>query len=197
MKMASEPRTINSGHSCRIVIVDDHAMMRDGLAAILGKEPDIEIVGTAGCGRSGIEEVKKQKPDVVLVDLSMPRTDGVHAIREIKRKYPDIRAIVLTLHKDDSHIHAALEAGADAYVLKDDGRHELFAALRNVRAGKCYLSPAICERVMSGYLRADHASHTRVAASWDTLTSREREVLKLVADTECDPLSPTSTGSGH
>ncbi len=163
---------------CRLVIVDDHAIMRDGLTALLDDEPDLEVVGTAGDGKAAVATIRRKKPDLVVIDLSMPRTDGAQAIAVIKRKYPNVRVVVLTFHKEDAHIHAALHAGADAYVLKDDGRGELLSAVRNVAAGKSYLSPAICDRVVSGYLRGSAPE----IPSWELLTPREREVLKLVAE---------------
>jgi DNA-binding NarL/FixJ family response regulator len=181
--MNASSAEFTSSRQCRLIIVDDHAIMRDGLCAILESEPDVEIVGTARDGKSAIELVNAEEPDIVVIDLSMPRTDGAQAIRVIKRRHPDIRIVVLTFHKEDAHIHAALEAGADAYVLKDDGRADLLAAVRNVRAGHSYLSPAVCERVVSGYLQAtERGAEVKEAASWEALSAREREVLKLVAE---------------
>lgn len=171
-----------TSRSFRLVIVDDHAIMRDGLVALLSDENDFVIVGTAGDGMSAVEAVDRERPDVVLIDLSMPRTDGAQAIRIIKRRRPQTRVLVLTFHKEDAHIHVALEAGADGYVLKDDGRAELLSALRTVASGKSYLSPAICDRVMSGYLRGFTSNKVPGAVSWDTLTTREQQVLKLIAE---------------
>lgn len=166
----------------RIVVVDDHAIMRDGLTAMLGNEDGLEVVATAADGKAAIEVVDRHEPDLVLIDLSMPRTDGARAISVIKRRHPDVRVVVLTFHKEDAHIHSALQAGADGYVLKDDGRSELLTAVHHVAAGRSYLSPAICDRVMSGYVRAGEPQSTGQTASWEVLTSREREVLKLVAE---------------
>jgi DNA-binding NarL/FixJ family response regulator len=180
--MIGEQQALRTQRPCRIVVVDDHAIMRDGLCAILGRENGIEVVGTAADGRSAVELVAQEQPDIVVIDLTMPRTDGAQAIRAIKNRQPDVQIIVLTLHKDDAHIFAALEAGADAYVLKDDGREELLASVRHVRAGRGYLSPAICDRVMAGYLRGATGANTTRAPSWEILSAREREVLKLVAE---------------
>ena len=171
-----------SGRPTRLVIVDDHAIMRDGLVAMLSSESDFEVVGTASDGKSAIEVVGHEEPDVVLIDLSMPKTDGAQAIRIIKCKRPETRVLVLTFHKEDAYIHVALQAGADGYVLKDDGRSELLAALRVVAGGKSYLSPEICDRVMSGYLRGFEQAEGPGLASWDSLTAREQQVLKLVAE---------------
>jgi len=164
--------------TCRIVIVDDHAIMRDGLTALLDNEPDLQVVGSAGDGKAAVAAVTREKPELVVIDLSMPRTDGAQAIRIIKRKFAAVRIVVLTFHKEDAHIHAALQAGADGYVLKDDGRGELLSAVRNVAAGKSYLSPEICDRVVSGYLRGG----TNETPAWELLNPREREVLKLIAE---------------
>lgn len=168
--------------SRRIVIVDDHGIMRDGLSAMLSAEVDFTVVGTAADGKTAIEEVTRLKPDLVLIDLSMPGTDGARAISIIKRRFPEIRVVVLTFHREDAHIHAALEAGADGYVLKDDGRGELLSALRHVAAGKSYLSPGVCSRVVSFYLEASGPKRTPDVPTWELLTPREREVMKLVAE---------------
>ena len=169
-----------TAHISTIVVVDDHEIMRDGLSAMLGNEPEFEVVGTAADGKSAIAAVDEYRPDVVIMDLSMPRTDGAQAITQIKRRHPDTRVVVLTFHKEDAYIHAALEAGADGYVLKDDGRAELVSAVRNVRRGRSFLSPGICGHVMSGYLHGGAAG--RASAGWEVLSAREREVLKLVAE---------------
>ena len=179
MHVDTESRQLRTEGDCGIVVVDDHAIMRDGLRAILNNEPGIVVLGTADDGRAALEIVGEKQPDIVVMDLSMPRTGGAEAIHKIKARYPDIRVVVLTFHKEDAHIHSALEAGADAYVLKDDGRADLLAAIRAVRSGRSFLSPAICDRVMSGYVRAGASSAEHRSANWENLTPREREVLKV------------------
>ena len=180
--MNTAPAAFSSNNPCRIVIADDHAIIRDGLSAILGNESDIEIVGTADDGKAAVEAVGTLKPDLIIIDLSMPRTDGAKAIKDIKRRYPAVRIVVLTYHKEDAYIHAALQAGADGYVLKDDGRQELLASVRNVYASKSYLSPSICSHVISGYVRSEPREVLRDIASWNQLSAREQQVLKLVAE---------------
>lgn len=164
----------------RIMIVDDHTIMRDGLQSLLASEPGFEVVGTAADGRSAIRSVATLKPDIILMDLTMPGTSGIDAIAHIKRQHPNIRLVALTFHKEDRYIHATLEAGADAYVLKDDSRTELFTALRSVLKGKSYLSPSICDRVVAGYLAGGDSNSKE--PSWEILTKREREVIKLIAE---------------
>lgn len=163
-----------------ILIVDDHALMRNGLEAMLASEPDYEVVGVAADGMTAIRAVSELKPDVVLMDLTMPRTSGMDAIVQIKRQHPETKIVALTFHKEDKYIHATLEAGADAYVLKDDSRTELFNALANVVTGNNYLSPSIVDKVVAGYLSGGDATTTK--PSWEVLTRREREVIKLIAE---------------
>jgi len=151
--------------------------MRDGLQALLESEPDFEVIGATAECESAIREATTLHPDVVLMNLSMPHMSGTDTIAQIKRKHPEIKIVVLTFHKEDQFIRAALQAGADAYVLKDDSREELFAALRTPVTGRRYLSPSIFERVILGYI-----DRTTKTPSWEILTKREREVMKLIAE---------------
>ncbi|MEJ2256883.1 MAG: response regulator transcription factor [Woeseiaceae bacterium] len=164
----------------RILIVDDHTIMRDGLQSLIESEPGFKVVGTAADGKAGVRRVGELKPDIVMMDLTMPGTSGIDAIANIKRQYRNVRLVALTFHKEDQYIHATLEAGADAYVLKDDSREELFTALRSVLSGKSYLSPSICDRVVAGYLAGGDPNNKQPA--WELLTKREREVIKLIAE---------------
>jgi two-component system response regulator NreC len=163
-----------------VLIVDDHTIMRDGLSALLSADPSFEVIGTASDGKEAIITAVALKPDVILMDVNMPRTGGIDAIVHIKRQVPESKIIALTFHKEDKYIHATLDAGADAYVLKDDSRTELFTALSSVVQGKNYLSPAICNRVVAGYLAG--ADTETENPSWEVLTHREREVIKLIAE---------------
>jgi DNA-binding NarL/FixJ family response regulator len=163
----------------KILIVDDHALLREGLQSLLSAQPGMRVVGTADDAQSGIAKIASLNPDVVLTDLAMPETGGVDAIRLIKAAHPDSRVIALTFHKEDSYIHAALKAGADGYVLKDDSRDELVIAIGSVLRGKNYLSPSICDQVIAGYLAG--ARKKRLEPSWHVLTRRERQVIKMIA----------------
>ncbi len=161
----------------RTLIVEDQTVMRDGLQALLASEPDFEVVGATAEGESAIRAATTLHPNIILMDLSAPHMSGTDAITRIKRKHPEIKIVVLTLHKEDKFIQAALQAGADAYVLKDDNREELFTALLTVITGRRYLSPSILERVIMGYL-----DRTTETPSWEILTDREQEVMKLIAE---------------
>jgi len=164
----------------RIFIVEDHTLLRAGLRALLSQDPDLEIVGEADNGRDAIRAIGSLAPDLVLMDLSMPGMNGIEAMMDIKRRNPDTRVLVLTIHKTDEYIHESLRAGADGYILKDATHDELRVAIRSVLNGKTYLSPDISDKVIHGYLGTGKGDN--VASTWDTLTHREREVLKLVAE---------------
>jgi DNA-binding NarL/FixJ family response regulator len=168
------------GNNVRIVLADDHTILREGLRALLSADPDFEIIGEAGDGREAVRCVEKLGPDLLLMDLSMPRMIGMDAISEIKKRYPETKIIALTVHKTEEYLLSTLQAGVDGYVLKDATHDELVMAIHNVMAGKRYLSPGISEKVIEGYLEGKEDSLT--ASSWQKLSQREREVLKLIAE---------------
>lgn len=168
------------GGKQRIFIVEDHTLLRAGLRALLSEDPDLEIVGEAGNGRDAIRAIAALAPHLVLMDLSMPGMNGIEAMRDIKRRNPDTRVLVVTMHNTDEYIHESLRAGADGYILKDATHDELRVAVRSILNGKTYLSPDISGKVIHGYLSTGKADD--VSSAWDTLTHREREVLKLIAE---------------
>jgi DNA-binding NarL/FixJ family response regulator len=162
------------------VLADDHTILREGLRALLTADPDFEIIGEAGDGREAVRCVEKLGPDLLLMDLSMPRMSGMDAISEIKKRYPETKIIALTVHKTEEYLLSTLQAGVDGYVLKDATHDELVMAIHNVMAGKRYLSPGISQKVIEGYL--DGKEDSLAASSWQKLSQREREVLKLIAE---------------
>jgi len=164
----------------RIVLADDHTILREGLRALLSADPNFEIVAEAEDGREAVRCVEKLGPDLLLMDLSMPRMSGIDAISEIKKRYPETKIIALTVHKTEEYLLTTLQAGVDGYVLKDATHDELVMAIHNVRAGKSYLSPGISEKVIEGYLEGKEGS--LAVSSWHKLSQREREVLKLIAE---------------
>lgn len=164
----------------RILLAEDHAILREGIRSLLESVPNIEIVGEAEDGREAVAQARQLQPDIIVIDLSMPYLNGTEAIRQIKQRDPQIRVIVMTVHRSDEHVRAALDAGADAYLLKDESRRDLLAAITSVSVGGTYLSPKICAKVVSGYLSRGSAQGAGV--TWDTLTFRERQVVKLVAE---------------
>lgn len=166
---------------CRLIIADDHTIMREGLRSLLEAETDLEVAGAVDNGRDAVRLAALLKPDLVLMDLAMPHMDGMTAIREIKRRSPEVRVLVLTMHKTEEHIRAALQAGASGYLLKDAARTELLSAIVSVMRGRTFISPAVADRIVAGYLDADAADGAMRARS-DTLTAREKQVLKLIAE---------------
>jgi DNA-binding NarL/FixJ family response regulator len=164
----------------RILIADDHTILRAGVRALLDMESSFEVVGEVDNGKDAVHYAGQLKPDLILSDLSMPKTNGTEAIQRIKSRYPEIKILVLTVHKTEEYVHAALKAGANGYLLKDDTSDELITAINNILAGKIHLSPSICGNVVLGYL-AD-PSNVKIPSSTDRLTTREREVMKLIAE---------------
>lgn len=164
----------------RIVIAEDHTILREGLRALLSSDPELDVVGEAEDGQEAIRVVEKIKPGLVLMDLSMPRMNGMDAIREIKKRSPETKVLVLTVHKTDEYILATLQAGADGYVLKDSTNVELRMAIKNVLTGKFFISPGISGKVIEGYL--ENKRPLKPSTPWETLTARERGILKLIAE---------------
>jgi DNA-binding NarL/FixJ family response regulator len=164
----------------RIVLADDHLMLRQGLRRILAESPDLEVVGEAGDGLELIRLLRKSSPDLVILDVSMPHLRGLEAVAEIKSIDPGVKILILTMHKDKEYLHQAMAEGAHGYLLKEDADTELFAAIKMLRQGEFYLSPAF-----SRGLTEDWAQALRGKAApppGETLTLREREILKLIAE---------------
>ncbi len=164
----------------RIIIAEDHTILREGLRSLLSSDPDLEIVGEAQDGQEAIRCVEKLKPNLVLMDLSMPRMNGLDAIKEIKKRSAETRILVLTVHKNEEYIVATLQAGADGYALKDSTHAELGIAIKNVLSGNHYISPGISGRVIEGYLEG--RKPLKATSPFETLTQREQGILKMIAE---------------
>ncbi|HKK32810.1 MAG TPA: response regulator transcription factor [Desulfomicrobiaceae bacterium] len=161
-----------------IIIAEDHALLRNGLCALIAENDDLSVVGEAGDGLEAISLVQKNAPDLVLMDLSMPRFGGIEAIRQIKQIAPQTRILVVSMHATEKHLKAALQAGADGYLLKMAESTEFIVAIRSVLAGDGYISSKLAGRVLAVY-------SSRRDAEWselNLLTDREKEILKLVAE---------------
>ena len=164
----------------RIVIAEDHTIIREGLKALLTMNKDFLVVGEAKDGREAVRCIGKTEPDILLIDLSMPKMSGIDAIREIKRRFPAVKILVLTVHEAEEYIQETLQSGADGYVLKDSSYDELERAIKIVLKGKPFLSPNVSEKVIEGYLEGQKSA--KLTSRLDSLSQREREVLKLIAE---------------
>lgn len=167
-------------HRHRLLLVEDHTLLRHGIKAMLASDLDIEVVGETDNGRDAVHLAGTLSPGLVIMDLSMPGTNGMEAISQIKRRYPEIRVLVLTVHKAEEYIRESLRAGADGYVLKHATRDELMLAIHSLLRGKTYLSPDVANSVVTGYL--DGRTAPGEQTPFETMTQREREVLKLIAE---------------
>lgn len=164
----------------RVFIVEDHQLFREGLKAMLNARDDIEVVGEAEDGLEGVRQIRKVKPNLVLLDLSMPKMGGISVMKEVKRELPETRILSLTIHESDQYVLEAFDAGTDGYCIKDASRQELMIAVDSVLKGKLYISPGISDHVIEGYLSG--RKQLKKESDWDTITQREREVLKLLAE---------------
>ncbi|MCP4166734.1 MAG: response regulator transcription factor [Chloroflexi bacterium] len=162
--------------SIRILIVDDHAIVREGQRALIDTEPGMAVVGEAKDGFEAVEMADTLQPDVILLDLHMPRKDAIEAIEEIKGENPEARILVLTSFTEDEKIYTAIKAGAIGYLSKDSSPQEILSAIREVYGGEMSMRPATAKKLMRELQRASN-----LAPTVDPLTVREIEVLKLIA----------------
>ena len=158
----------------RVLVVDDHAVVRDGLELLLGRFARVSCVGTAADGSEAVSLVDELRPDVVLMDLSMPGTDGIEATRQVRSSHPEVAVLVLTTFADDRHVMAAVDAGAVGYLLKDSGPEQLLAGIEAAARGESPLGPRVAGALMT--------SRREAAPPEVSLTAREREVLALVVE---------------
>jgi DNA-binding NarL/FixJ family response regulator len=165
----------------RVLVVDDQTVVRDGLVLLLGLLPGLEVVGSAGDGEEALRLVGENHPDVVLMDLRMPRVDGVEATRRIKAEHPSVQIVVLTTYSDDESVFAALQAGARGYLTKDAGADEIARAIDAVLGGDAQLDPSVQRRLVDALATGPQPSRRRRADLPDGLTQREAEVLTLIA----------------
>jgi two-component system response regulator NreC len=164
----------------RILLADDHTVMRSGLRALLERQSDFQVIGEAADGHQAVELAEKLSPDVAVVDVAMPRLNGLDATQQITSKYPAIAVVVLSMHSDEGYIIRALKAGARGYLLKDSAEADLISAIRAVHEGKAFFSPVISKMLAEDFVR--QIRERGVSDSYELLTMREREVLQLLAE---------------
>jgi DNA-binding NarL/FixJ family response regulator len=164
----------------RIVLADDHTVMRSGLKLLLEREPDFSVVGEAQDGREAVRVAEEQLPDVVVMDVAMPNLNGIEATMRILDAHPRTAVIILSMHSDEGYVLRALKAGARAYLLKDSAESDLIAAVRKVKEGRTFFSPAISNLLVEDYVR--EIRNRGAEDSYELLTGRERELLQLLAE---------------
>jgi DNA-binding NarL/FixJ family response regulator len=165
----------------RIALADDHVLVRQGFKRILEGVGDLEVIGEANDGIELLNLLGHVTPHMVILDIFMPNLRGIEAIHEIKKIHPDVKVLILTMHKDKEYLYLSLSAGAKGYLLKEDADKELFSAIEKVRQGKTYISPYFSEEVVDDLVQIGRGD-TKTIFETDSLTPREREVLKLIAE---------------
>jgi DNA-binding NarL/FixJ family response regulator len=164
----------------KVLLVEDHVIVRQGIKALFSDEHDLEIVGEADDGRAALQSVSELEPDVILMDISMPGLNGIEATRQIRQNHPEVKVVVLSMHSNEEYVFQVLRAGASGYVLKQSDSSEVLTAIRAALAGGSFLSPPISRTVIDDYVRRAEARGGD--EDLELLTSREREVLQLLAE---------------
>jgi two-component system response regulator NreC len=164
----------------RIILADDHAVMRRGLRLVLEQQTDFEVVGEASDGRGAVSLAESAKPDIALLDITMPNLNGIEAARQISEKLSGVSVIVLSMHADESFVLRSLKAGARGYLLKESAEADLINAVRLVSEGKSFFSPSVSRMLVEDYVR--QLQEKDVEDSYELLTTRERELLQLIAE---------------
>lgn len=169
-------------NTIRVLLVEDHTLVRKGIRSILKSENDIEVIGEAEDGRKALEIVEQLNPDIVLMDISMSSLNGLQATQRIKKKLPKCKVIILTVHEVEEYIFPVLKAGASGYILKKSAPNELIMAIRAIYKGESFLSPSISKKVIKSYIQKGKVKES--SSQFENLTEREREVLQLIAEGE-------------
>lgn len=167
-------------NAIRVILAEDHTIVRKGLRSLLEGEEDIEVIGEAGDGKEAITLVEQKKPDIVVMDIGMPELNGLEATRRIKKRFPETKVLILTMHTNEEYVFEILQAGASGYIVKKAAPTELVSALRAVKRGESFLSPSISKKVIDEYLQ--RAGEAKRRGAFELLTDREREVLQLIAE---------------
>ncbi len=164
----------------KLLVADDHKIFRQGIKKLLEEEPDLQVVGEAADGREAVKKATELKPDVILMDIAMANLNGLEATKQIKKVLPDVKVIMLTMHKNEEYVLQSFQAGASGYILKEGAVEELVSAIRSIHQDKSVLSPSISKTLIDAYLRKMETGKTETP--FDLLTDREREVLQLIAE---------------
>jgi two-component system response regulator NreC len=164
----------------RVLLADDHTLIRSGIATLLQNNKDFVVIGEAADGEEAVRKTGELKPTVVVMDLSMPKLSGMEATKQIKKKYPEVSVLILTMHENEEYVYQILKSGAAGYVLKSAGKDELIGAIRAAAKGEKFFSPRISQLMAEGYVRRVDQAAAEMEPGDLPLTRREREVLALV-----------------
>jgi DNA-binding NarL/FixJ family response regulator len=170
-----------SVNPCRIIVADDHVLFRQGLKNLLGARSDLEVIGEAADGLQLLGLLNRSLPDIILLDISILNLRGIEAVREIRRAYPRVKILILTMHKDKQYLEQTIAAGARGYLLKEDTDTELFTAIEKIKRGRIYVSPNLLEELTEDWVQTLH-DECKASPKIEQLTVREKEVLKLIAE---------------
>jgi two-component system response regulator NreC len=176
----------------RILLADDHTVIRSGLRVLLDRQPGFRVVAEAAEGHEAVKMAETHAPHVAVVDVAMPKLNGIDAVRQITAKHPEIAVVILSMHADEGYVLRALKAGARGYLLKDSPEADLISAIRAVHEGKAFFSPAISKLLAEDYLR--QLQQRAVEDSYELLTIRERQVLQLLAEGRSNKEAATELG---
>jgi two-component system, NarL family, response regulator NreC len=166
--------------SLRVLIADDHGVVRQGLRALLEKSPRVSVIGEAADGRDAVRLASELNPDIIVMDIAMPLLNGIDATTQITARFPDVKVIILSMYSDESYVLRALSAGAKGYLLKDSAETDILPAVQAVAQGRPFFSPSITRTLLEEYLESKKKS--KLEDSYDLLTDREKEVLQLIAE---------------
>lgn len=164
----------------RLLLGDDHTIVRHGLRKILEEKPEWSVVGEAGDGREAVRQTLALKPDVAVLDIGMPLLNGIEATAQIVKRAPEVNVLILSMHSQEAYVSRALQAGASGYLLKDSAGTDLIQAINTITSGKSYFSPAISKLMLDDYVR--RVAETKAVDKYDALSEREREIFQLVAE---------------
>jgi DNA-binding NarL/FixJ family response regulator len=170
---------VSAQKTYKIVLADDHVLIRHGIKNIINQDTSLRVVGEAGDGEELIKMLNKDVPDMIILDISMPKISGIEVINLVKRRYPRVKILILTMHKNKGYFYSAMSAGADGYLMKDDSSEELLLAVNKIRDGKTYLSPILSDDFADDVLAAHR---NQQISPFKGLTDREKEVLLLVVE---------------
>jgi len=170
--------TMEEKSKLRLIVADDHRLVRAGLCSLLSTNPFVEIVAEAGNGREALDQIRMHRPDMIIMDIGMPRLNGIEALVRIKNDFPEIKVLIVSMHSDEEYIVRALRTGASGYVLKNAAITELELAVESVAAGQTFLGPSIPSRIVNSYLKGARENNS----VFNQLTDRQREILQLIAE---------------